>query len=657
MTSSTSTAFVTEAMIKHGLAFKLNRVILTTTAIIFLTAFGYTYLYSRDQILRDTQANAAILTLATINKIETTLNGIEIVPTYLARTLATQEPGDLALQKEVEDFLSTNPEIYGSATAFEPYAFDGKTLYHAPYIFRDNNRLKRISLGSAQYDYFHLDWYQVPKELGRAVWSEPYFDEGGGNIAMATYSVPFYRYVNKKRTFSGVVTADISLDWLLEIVKKLIPEQTGYAFLVSRNGVFVIHPNKAYILRESVFSIAEAQHNPELRRIGRHMTRGGEGFVSLSRNYANEKVWLYYAPLPSLGWSMGIVFPEDVLFAEIHKLNRVKLVIGTAGLSILFFAIVFISGKVTRPLRNLAETTKEIARGNLDLDVPPIASKDEVGELTRSFRDMQSALKEYITNLAETTAAKERIESELKIAHSIQMSFLPKKFPPFPERKEFEIYATLEPAREVGGDLYDFFLLDDEHLFFSIGDVSGKGVPAALFMAVTKTLIKGIGSTPGIQPSDILNAVNAELCIDNESCMFVTMFCGILNFKTGELAFTNAGHNPPVLMPVEGVHRWLEVPPGFILGIMEDESFDTVSITLKPGEALLLYTDGITEAMNGEKQLFSDAALLEAIHSCQSSTLEGLISHIMTSVKRFAGDEPQSDDITVLALRYRGLEI
>jgi len=643
-------------MIKHGLAFKLSRIILSSTAVIFLTAFGYTYLYSRNQILRDTQTNAAILTLATINKIETTLNGMEKVPAYVARSLATQKLEDLPLQREVEDFLSTNPEIFGSAVAFEPYAFDGKTLYYAPYIFRENNRLKRIPLGGAQYDYFHLDWYQIPKELGRAVWSEPYFDEGGGNITMATYSVPFYRYVNKKRTFTGVVTADISLDWLLEIVKKLIPEQTGYAFLVSRNGVFVIHPNKEYILRESVFSIAEAQHNPELRRIGRHMTRGGEGFVSLSRNYADQKVWLYYAPLPSLGWSMGIVFPEDSLFAEIQKLNRVKLAIGTAGLMMLFFAIIFISGKVTRPLRNLAETTKEIAKGNLDLNVPPISSKDEVGELTRSFRDMQSALKEYISNLAETTAAKERIESELKIAHTIQMSFLPKKFPPFPEKKEFEIYATLEPAREVGGDFYDFFLLDNEHLFFSIGDVSGKGVPAALFMAVTKTLIKGIASNPGIQPSDMLNAVNAELCIDNESCMFVTMFCGILNFKTGELFFTNAGHNPPVLVPAEGISRWLEMPPGLILGIMEDSTYDTISITLKPGETLLLYTDGITEAMNGEKQLFSDASLLETVHSCPSSTLEGLISHVMTSVKRFAGDEPQSDDITVLALRYRGLE-
>ncbi|MDY0186829.1 MAG: SpoIIE family protein phosphatase [Syntrophus sp. (in: bacteria)] len=641
-------------MIKHGLAFKLTRVILSCTAFIFLAAFGYTYFYSRDQLLRDTRVNAANLTLAAVNKIETTLNGIEKVPTYVARSLATQKLGDLPLQREMENFLSTNPEIFGSAVAFEPYAFDGKTLYYAPYIFRERNTLKRIALGSSQYDYFHLDWYQIPRELGRAAWSEPYFDEGGGNIPMATYSIPFYRYVDNRRTFTGVVTADISLDWLLDIVMKLIPEQTGYAFLVSRNGVFVIHPNKHYILRESVFSIAEALDSPELRRIGRHMTRGGEGFVSITRNYASQKIWMYYAPLPSLGWSMGIVFPEEILFAEIQRLNRVKLAIGAAGLSVLFFAIIFISGKVTRPLRLLAKTTKEISRGNLDLNVPPTASQDEVGELTRSFRDMQTALKEYISDLAETTAAKERIESELKIAHTIQMSFLPKKFPPFPENQEFEIFAALEPAREVGGDLYDFFLLDNEHLFFSIGDVSGKGVPAALFMAVTKTLIKGIGSSQGIQPSEILNAVNAELCIDNESCMFVTLFCGILNFRTGELRFTNAGHNPPVLVSAEGAPRWLEVPPGLILGIMEDASYDTSLMTLKPGETLLLYTDGITEAMNKEKQLFSDAALLETVRSCRSSTLEELISSVLTAVRHFAGQEPQSDDITILALRYRG---
>ena len=212
-------------------------------------------------------------------------------------------------------------------------------------------------------------------------------------------------------------------------------------------------------------------------------------------------------------------------------------------------------------MNNLARTTTEIAKGKLDVILPQGQSNDEVGALTASFKNMQLSLKEYITNLKETTAAKERMESELKIARTIQMSFLPKRFPPFPEKKEFDIYSTIVPAKEVGGDLYDFFLLDEETLFFSIGDVSGKGVPAALFMAASKILMKGTISRE-LELSEALGKVNRELCIENEATMFLTFFCGVLNFKTGKLTYSNAGHNPPLLLRSGRKPEWLPVPPG-----------------------------------------------------------------------------------------------
>lgn len=641
-------------MNRRGLAFKLALFILTSTAVIFLLAFGYSYIYLRSQILKDAEANAASLTMATVNKIEAVLKGVEKVPSYISHSLTTQKLEGPALKEQMKNFISANPEIYGSAVAFEPLAFDGKSFFFAPYVYRSNNRFEAIQLGNDEFNYFNQDWYQVPKELGRAVWSEPYFDEGGSRITMATYSVPFYRYINDKRVFTGVVTADIPLDWIFNIVIKLIPDQTGYAFIISNNGVFIIHPNKEYVLQESIFSIAEAQDDSELRRVGRHMTRGGEGFAPLSRNFAGQKGWMYYAPLPSTGWSIGLVFSEEVLFSEVTRLNQIIISIGVAGFAILFLVIIIISGTITRPLRNLAEKATEIARGNLDVDVPPVKSQDEVGELTKSFSNMKSALKEYISNLAETTAAKERIESELKIAHTIQMSFLPKKFPPFAEKNEFDIYAVLEPAKEVGGDLYDFFLLDDQNLFFSIGDVSGKGVPAALFMAVSKTLTKGVASGGGVTPSDVMGTVNAELCIDNESCMFVTMICGILNFQTGELSLANAGHNPPIFLPAGAAPRWLEVPQNMCLGIEEGITHQTMKIPLKPGDMLLLYTDGITEAMNEERRLFSNEALLATVRSCPGAAPDDLINCILKAVKQYTGDIPPSDDMTVLALRYRG---
>jgi sigma-B regulation protein RsbU (phosphoserine phosphatase) len=638
---------------KRSMAFKMSLFILTGAIIVFLAAFIYDYHYSRKIVMESVDDHVRNLSLVTVNKIELILKGVEKVPGYIAFSLERRVYNREEILKMIENELMTNPEIFGSTVAFEPYAFDSDLLYFAPYFYKDEEKLKFRFLGSRSYRYFSKDWYRIPKELKRPVWSEPYFDEGGGDIIMSTYSVPFTRNVNGEQKFMGVVTADISLDRLVDIVSQVTIYQSGYAFLISQNGVFVTHPDKSLIMQESIFSISEPAGDMKLREIGKDMVSGGEGFVSLDGYLTGKKSWLYYAHLPSVGWSIGIIFPEEELFADVSKLNREVLIIGSAGVVFLFMIVIFISSSITRPLRILAKETTEIAKGNLNIALPLVKSRDEVGELSRSFENMRVSLKEYIANLAETTAAKERIESELKIARRIQMSFLPKKFPPFPDKEEFEIYAMIEPAKEVGGDLYDYFLLNEDHIFFSIGDVSDKGVPAALFMAVTKTLMKGIASY-GNDPSDVLIKVNRELCKDNESMMFVTIFCGIMNCKTGELLFSNAGHNPPLIVHSDNRTESLHLPKGLVLGAMEDSDYKTERTVLKPGDMIFLYTDGVTEAMNSTKNIYSDKRLQETIEESRVTTTELLVKKVMQSVKDFAGDEPRSDDVTIVALRFKG---
>jgi sigma-B regulation protein RsbU (phosphoserine phosphatase) len=382
------------------------------------------------------------------------------------------------------------------------------------------------------------------------------------------------------------------------------------------------------------------------------MVRGGEGFVRVQSPNTGLRSWLYYAPV-SNGWSVGILFPEDDILADLRVMNRVVFRIGFLGFGLLLLVITVLSMRVTRPLHTLAMQTHEIARGNLDLVVPPAASRDEVGDLSQSFENMRLALKDYVANLATTTAAKERIESELKIAQTIQRSFLPKRFTPFPERTEFDIYAQLLAAKEVGGDLYDFFLLDEQRLFFSIGDVSGKGVPAALFMAVTKTLMKGVAEQP-LPPSQVLVKVNHELYVDNEHMMFVTLCCGVLDLQRGELQYTNAGHLPPLRLRASGQVAWVELPKGPVLGISEAPVYTTRTLRLEPMDTLLLYTDGVSEAMNPEKQLFGDDRLRAFAESQAGAAPKELIDALFSSVHHFAGGEEQSDDITVLAVRYLG---
>ncbi len=638
---------------RRGLAFKISLMILTGTAVIFTAAFGYNYIYSREQILQDVETNARNMTLAAVGRIETVLRGVEKDPSHLAHALSENRFDRQTLLRRIEALLATNPEIFGSTVAFEPYAFDPRSRYFAPYYFRDGTSLKLTYLGGKSYQYFFWDWYQIPKELHRAVWSEPYFDEGAGNIIMATYSIPFSRKKGKDHVLTGIVTADISLDWLVDIVSRISPYESGYSFLISQSGVFVTHPDRELIMRESIFSVAEAANDEELRKTGRAMIDGKQGFVALKSHFAGQKAWLYYAPIPSVGWSVGVVFPEEALFAGLRGLNRMVLIIGTTGFGILFLIIVLVSGTITRPLRVLTGKAAEIARGNLDVEIAVLKSNDEVGDLSRSFDNMKVALKEYIANLAETTAAKERYESELKIARTIQMSFLPKKFPPFPENVEFDIYATLVSAKEVGGDLYDFFLLDEDHLFFSIGDVSGKGVPAALFMAAAKTLMKGTAGR-NISPAEVLARVNRELCLENDSMMFVTVFCGVLNFRTGEVVYSNAGHNPPLVLRPGRPPEWLPLPDGFFLGTMEDAAYETRRILLAPGDMVLLYTDGVTEAMNGQKAFYQEERLIRVAENHEQGSPEELVREIIESVRAFAGNEPQSDDITLLALAFRG---
>ena len=264
---------------------------------------------------------------------------------------------------------------------------------------------------------------------------------------------------------------------------------------------------------------------------------------------------------------------------------------------------------------------------------------------------MAGDIKTYIKNLTETTAEKERFASELRVAHDIQMSFLKKIFPPFPDRSDFSLYATLVPAREVGGDLYDFGLLDETQLFFYVGDVADKGVPASLVMAMTMTLMRRASQQPGINPAEILRQVNAALSEDNESSMFVTLFVGILNLQTGELRFSNAGHNPPLILAANGECRFLALPDGLVLGVMADAEYRDDTVRLEPGDMIVTYTDGVTEAMNPAHVLYSEARLRKTLAALAGRGVEDTVSEIVASVKVHAAGAPQSDDITVLAVR------
>ena len=384
--------------------------------------------------------------------------------------------------------------------------------------------------------------------------------------------------------------------------------------------------------------------------------------------------YITYAPIDSTNWHMGIVMPIKKIIApaletekEIAKATgiqagKINRQIGRAQ-RILFADFILIilvvsliayrlARKITRPILKLDRGAKIIGSGDLDHKLE-VETGDEIEDLANTFNKMTDDLKLYIENLQETTAAKEKIESELKVATEIQASMLPRIFPPFPDRKEFSIYATMDPAKQVGGDFYDFFIIGDKKLCFLIGDVSGKGVPAALFMVISKTLLKTEGLR-GYSPDEMLCRVNNILCPDNDATMFVTLFCVILDLETGEVEYANAGHNPPLICSGDGCFEFMDVSKSFVVGPMPDTEYQSVRSTLNPGDIMFLYTDGVTEAMNPEHQQFSEERLKDYLSSLSAMAPKDIIHAARAEIEAFVQGEPQSDDITMLALKFNG---
>lgn len=330
------------------------------------------------------------------------------------------------------------------------------------------------------------------------------------------------------------------------------------------------------------------------------------------------------------------------------------------GLGILIISIslaYFFINQISKPLKNLVSYTHELVNNNFQLtdstqnylNVYSSSYKDEVGKLSGAFLSMQVSLKQYIVDLRTTTIAKESMEGQLRIAKAIQMSMIPHE--KFPDQKVFNICGFMHPAKEVGGDLYNYFMIDDNHLAFTIGDVSDKGIPAALFMAMTNTLIKAIAMS-GLSPAEVLYKANNELCKENEQCMFVTLLFGILNIKTGEVEYANAGHNPFILMQGNRIADYRKMSPGMVLAAFSDVNFVNERLVLNPNDTIFMYTDGVTEAMNRDHHLFGEDRLLETIRNTGSSAIPELIDETINEVKRFVDGNEQSDDITVLALRF-----
>jgi phosphoserine phosphatase RsbU/P len=639
-----------------GLAYKLSVYILAGVGLIFGSTFVYNYATTRSLLLSKVEENTRNLSSSAINKSEGFFRSIEKVALSMRYVIENSEKDEAELHSLIKDLVLHNEEIYGSCVAFEPYEYRANAEYYAPYFYEiEEGEIDYVDLAEDDYRYPEWDWYQIPKILNESVWSEPYYDEGAGNILMTTYSVPFYSYIGGEQKFRGIITVDVSLEWLQSVVNGIQILETGYAFLISSRGTFITHKyNPEWVMNESIFSIAETEKYAYLREIGRSMINGEEGFKALTKGLYHDKSRIYHSHLSNNNWSLGFIFPEEELYSSLNELNNNLIIIGVFGLGLLLAIIIFISNRITKPLYDLAVISKDIGTGNFDQEIPKPKYNDEVGVLYTSFNSMQQELKNYIQNLKTTTAAKEKIESELKVAHDIQMGMIPQEFPAFPDRKEFDIYGFISPAKDVGGDLYDFFFIDENRFCFALGDVSGKGTPAALFMAIATTLLRAKAKSGLLQIDEVVKQMNEHLCNNNERGLFVTFFMSILDVRTGEMQYYNAGHNFPVVIGADGNVKMLEQSHHLPLGVFEipGDPFDTYQF--QRGDKIFLYSDGINEAMDTESEQYTDERMMEFLNLTIKRTPKETTESIIADVKKFTTGAEQSDDMTVLVVQYNG---
>ncbi|MDZ7765752.1 MAG: SpoIIE family protein phosphatase [Melioribacteraceae bacterium] len=637
---------------KNTFAFRLSLYVVSAVSLIALIIFTSFYLISRNILLDMAAENAKNITEKNVNKIDAIIGKSAKIPYNLATIIENNRPDKNELVQILQDIVAKNDEIYGSAIAFEPFSYDENKYFYSPYVYKTNNQIIVSDLNDPDYEYFYQDWYQIPAHLQEPVWSEPYYDEGGGNIIMTTYSVPFYKPQDGEKEFWGIITIDIALDWLDSLVSSIDIYETGFAFVTSYAGTFVTHPNNEFIMNHTIFSLAEEYKLPKLREFGRKMLEGKSGFESLYGVTIEETSRIYYTPFSSNNWSLGVVFPESELYADLNNLALILIVLGIFGNVFLIFTVTGVSSKLVKPLKSFALAAREIGSGKFDAKLPKIESKDEVGELNRSFHKMQFELNNYIENLKQTTAEKEKMQSELRIAHQIQMDMVPKIFPPFPEREDVDLYAFLEPATEVGGDLYDFFFIDDQKLVVLVGDVAGKGVPASLFMAVTRTLIRSKMSK-GISTAKVVDQINSDLMQNNDSQLFVTLLLCIIDLKEKTLEYTSGGHNPAYIVSKDGEITTLKDRHGMALGLFDLKPYSSTNYQMEQGDKFILYTDGVNEAMDINGNVYDYERLENMLDKIPPLNAKESSELILDDIKKFAEGAEQSDDITLMVVALK----
>lgn len=566
------------------------------------------------------------------------------------------------IQNALERSLAQTPDVSALRAAFEPGALAGSGdvlvlgIRRSPATAGNAAAAAGAGQGEASGALVReepgtlrtgdTDWYDRPLGNGREVWLPSPGDRKVGPAELVRFSTP----IERGGRVVGVVCAEMRVDRLESIIAQDSFWGRDGAFLVAaRNGDVLAARSKRIARGQNVVELAEALRREDLRGLVVRLQTGETGAMMAPSLDNAVPMAYFFAPVHATGWSFVGAMPQQQLVG--HLLDEAgKRSIGVLLLTLGMLSLVMlVAWRITTPIRHLAQRVTEVGGGNLDL--PPLAVRggDELADLGRSFNAMTGRLKEHVEALRQQTRAREAVESELRVAREIQVSLLPTEFP---GSERFEVYALNAPARHVAGDFFDVFASPAGELTLVVADVSGKGVPAAMFMAVTRTLMRDLAGE-GLPLSEILAQANRRLVRDNRNSMFVTLFVGRFDPASGRLRYANAGHPPPLLIRAgtSCAARFGEAT-GTVLGVLADQSFDEREGRLEPGDLLVVYTDGVPEARSPAREFYGEERLVSMLTCGGEPDVRGLCERLAADVSRFQ-EGVLADDVTLLALRRR----
>ena len=645
-------------MKKRTFASRLSLRIMAVLIVIMAIIMAVVYLITKDSMAHEAEARYEGIILHTNEKIRGVLSDVYVAAINNVNVIERDLNDPDLLQQHLERMVSQNQYMSSCRLIFESDFYPQKGHNFEIYAWRDSSGVVRgKQMNERHPDFLVHAWYKSAFEQEKDDWTPPYLDRAASQLLTTTYLTHIH---DKRGRKVGMLGADVSLEWLrkrhnredAEIHKRYEQgfSEQSYSFIIDSDGTYLIHPDESRVLRMKIQDVIDKSPNTIDDAMVKRMLNRESGTCRINND--GQNCWVFYSYVKYADWTVVIVVPEEIINYKGNLLANIILTVLFVGLLVIYLLSSHLIRKNMRPLSRFVTAARQVAQGDFDIALPEVKSR-EVDALRDAFKEMQTSLSNYVEELKETTASNVAMDQELRIASDIQQRMLPKVYPPFPERTDIDIFGEVVTAKKVGGDLFDFFIRDDK-LYFSIGDVAGKGVPAALVMAVARSMFRSASMTY-VSPKLIVESINRSVCQSNDSFMFVTLFMGVLDLANGRLLYTNAGHEPPVL--VGGAHtRFLNANNNIPLGLRPDWEYTEQRSIVDRDTTLFLYTDGYTEAETVEREQFGKQRMCDEALRLSAENLDSrsFVRKIRRAERVFVNFIPQGDDISLLAIKYKG---